>query len=117
MPMNPLDNMPEALRRQIGAGKVSCLSKQLQMNEISNFGGCATCASGGHLEKVPTPSSTLIKQGKVRYMKSESSVFLYAMIAIPFCPPTPKRMFLVLTLLFIYVKVYFSSLSLAKFDM
>ncbi|KAF7805111.1 protein ALWAYS EARLY 2 isoform X3 [Senna tora] len=64
MPMNPLDNMPEALRRQIGTGKVSCMMKQLHINEISNFGGCAPCASGVPQEKVSTPSSTLVKQGK-----------------------------------------------------
>lgn len=61
MPMNPSDNMPEALRRQIGAGKVSAMSKEPQMNGNSN-----TCASSGLLEKAPTPSSPLVKQGKVR---------------------------------------------------
>ncbi|KAK4273456.1 hypothetical protein QN277_021853 [Acacia crassicarpa] len=59
MPMNPVDNMPEALRRQIGAGRVSYMGKQLQINEISNFEGAVTCGSGVPLEKLPAPSSTL----------------------------------------------------------
>ncbi|KAI9115665.1 hypothetical protein K1719_013334 [Acacia pycnantha] len=29
--MNPVDNIPEALRRQIGAGRVSYVGKQLQI--------------------------------------------------------------------------------------
>lgn len=66
MPMNPVDNMPEALRRQIGVGKVSYMGKQLQINEISNFEGGVACGSGGPLEKLSTstPSSTFAKVGK-----------------------------------------------------
>lgn len=40
MPLNPLDNMPEALRRQIGARKASFMIKEPQINGNSNFGGC-----------------------------------------------------------------------------
>ncbi|TKY52226.1 ALWAYS EARLY 2 protein [Spatholobus suberectus] len=40
MPLNPLDNMPEALRRQIGARKASFMTKEPHINGNSNFGGC-----------------------------------------------------------------------------
>ncbi|XP_019441172.1 PREDICTED: protein ALWAYS EARLY 2-like isoform X1 [Lupinus angustifolius] len=45
MPSNPLDNMPEALRRQVSARKVSLMSKEPQVNGNSSFGGCTTRAS------------------------------------------------------------------------
>ncbi|KAJ1417119.1 SANT/Myb domain [Sesbania bispinosa] len=64
MPLNPLDNLPEALRRQIGAAKVPCMSKEPHMKGNSSFGGCVTCASDGPLGKAPTLSSTLAKQEK-----------------------------------------------------
>ncbi|XP_028770851.1 protein ALWAYS EARLY 2 [Neltuma alba] len=64
MPVNPVDNMPEALRRQIGAGKVSHMGKPLQINEISNFEGGVIGGSCGPLEKPPASSSTLVKAGK-----------------------------------------------------
>ncbi|KAJ1380909.1 SANT/Myb domain [Sesbania bispinosa] len=64
MPLNPLDNLPEALRRQIGAAKVPCMSKEPHMKGNSSFGGCVTCASNGPVGKAPTLSSTLAKQEK-----------------------------------------------------
>ncbi|XP_020207423.1 protein ALWAYS EARLY 2 [Cajanus cajan] len=45
MPLNPLDNMPEALRTQVGAGKASFMTKEPQINGNSNFGGCETHSS------------------------------------------------------------------------
>ncbi|XP_027363877.1 protein ALWAYS EARLY 2 isoform X3 [Abrus precatorius] len=63
MPLNPLDNMPEALRRQIGARKASLLTKEPQINGKSCFGGCETCTSP---VKVHTSSSALVKQGKAK---------------------------------------------------
>ncbi|XP_045820604.1 protein ALWAYS EARLY 3 isoform X2 [Trifolium pratense] len=40
MPSNPFDNMPEALRRQIGARKASFMTTEPQLNGNSSFGGC-----------------------------------------------------------------------------
>jgi hypothetical protein len=66
MPSNPLDNMPEALRRQnIALDKFSLISKESQMNGDPNIGGSMIFASSGHMEKVSSPVSTLVKQGKV----------------------------------------------------
>ncbi|KAL9447321.1 hypothetical protein AB3S75_014900 [Citrus x aurantiifolia] len=64
MPSNPLDNMPEALRRQISADKSSAISKELQVNGHPNFGSPMLFASDGHLEKAPILPNTLQKQAK-----------------------------------------------------
>nr|XP_048323784.1 protein ALWAYS EARLY 2-like isoform X1 [Ziziphus jujuba var. spinosa] len=65
MPLNPLENMPEALRRQnISAENFSLASKELQMNGNLNFGGSMMFASGGHLEKAPSPMNAFVKHGK-----------------------------------------------------
>ncbi|KAI4301784.1 hypothetical protein L6164_035031 [Bauhinia variegata] len=67
MPLNPLDNMPEALRRKYDAGragKISCMTKEPQMNGSPNCGGCVTYSSSGPVENLPSTSSTLVKQGK-----------------------------------------------------
>ncbi|KAH9755103.1 protein ALWAYS EARLY 2 [Citrus sinensis] len=64
MPSNPLDNMPEALRRQISADKFSAISKELQVNGHPNFGSPMLFASDGHLEKAPILPNTLQKQAK-----------------------------------------------------
>ncbi|XP_061337996.1 protein ALWAYS EARLY 2-like isoform X2 [Gastrolobium bilobum] len=45
MPVNRLDNMPEAMRRQIGARKGSFMIKEPQINGNSSFGGCEIHAS------------------------------------------------------------------------
>lgn len=65
MPLNPLDNMPEALRRQLGGAKVPCMDKEPQMKGNSSFGGCMACVSNGTVEKAPASSSTLVSQEKV----------------------------------------------------
>ncbi|XP_061348443.1 protein ALWAYS EARLY 2-like [Gastrolobium bilobum] len=65
MPFNPLDNMPEALRRHIDAGKVPRVSKEPQLKGNSSFGGCMTWASSGPGEKTHTASINLAKQEKV----------------------------------------------------
>ncbi|XP_057439379.1 protein ALWAYS EARLY 2-like isoform X2 [Lotus japonicus] len=64
MPLNPLDNMPEALRRQLGGAKVPCMDKEPQMKGNSSFGGCMACVSNGTVEKAPASSSTLVSQEK-----------------------------------------------------
>ncbi|KAJ7977966.1 Protein ALWAYS EARLY 3 [Quillaja saponaria] len=64
MPLNPLDNMPEALRRPNAASKVCFIPKELQMNGHPNLGTCMTSALSGHLEKAPSTLNALIKQGK-----------------------------------------------------
>ena len=67
MPLNPLENMPEALRRHnIAIDKFSLTSKELQMNGNLNFGGPMMFASGGHLEKLPSPVNVVLNHGKVR---------------------------------------------------
>ncbi|KAL0005955.1 hypothetical protein SO802_013516 [Lithocarpus litseifolius] len=66
MPLNPLDNMPEALKRQnITIDKFSLLSKEPQMNGHPNFGGSMMFASSGNLDKVTSPMNTFVQQGKV----------------------------------------------------
>lgn len=67
MPLNPLDNMPEALRRQIGARKASFTTIEPHINGNSSFGGCEMHASP---VKVRPSSSALVKQGKVRLLTS-----------------------------------------------
>ncbi|KAM3704851.1 hypothetical protein ACJW31_03G037000 [Castanea mollissima] len=65
MPLNPLDNMPEALKRQnITIDKFSLLSKEPQMNGHPNFGGSMMFASSGNLDKVTSPMNTFLHQGK-----------------------------------------------------
>ncbi|KAK7337778.1 hypothetical protein VNO77_18365 [Canavalia gladiata] len=65
MPLNPLDNMPEALSCQIGAGSVPCMSKKAQMKGSSSVGRFMTCVSSGPEEKAPTSSKTLDKKEKL----------------------------------------------------
>ncbi|XP_048424152.1 protein ALWAYS EARLY 2 isoform X4 [Pyrus x bretschneideri] len=56
MPLNPLDNMPEALRgRNIAFDKFSCTSKEPNKNGNLNFGGPMMFASSGHLVKATSP--------------------------------------------------------------
>ncbi|KAL5783706.1 hypothetical protein ACOSP7_008735 [Xanthoceras sorbifolium] len=65
MPANPLDNVPEAFRRQIiAADKLPTISKEPQMNGHSNFGGPVMSASSGHLEKAVIPMNTSAIQAK-----------------------------------------------------
>ncbi|XP_058760586.1 protein ALWAYS EARLY 3-like isoform X2 [Vicia villosa] len=61
MPLNTLDNMPEALRRQIGARKASFITKEPQINGNSSVGGCEMHSSP---VKVHLSSSASVKQGK-----------------------------------------------------
>lgn len=58
MPLNPSDNMPEALRRQIGVRKSPFMTKESQINGNSRFGGCEKHASP---VKVCPYSSALVK--------------------------------------------------------
>jgi hypothetical protein len=76
MPLNPLDNMPEALRRQnIAIDKFSLISKESQMNGDPNIGGSMIFASSGHMEKVSSPVNSLVKQGKVILLTRYSDMF------------------------------------------
>ncbi|KAE9598128.1 putative transcription factor MYB/SANT family [Lupinus albus] len=63
MPLNPLENMPEALRWQIGAGNIPFMSKEPQMKGNSRFGGCLPHDSSGPVEKPSASSISLTKQG------------------------------------------------------
>ncbi|KAF5454048.1 hypothetical protein F2P56_023743, partial [Juglans regia] len=66
MPLNPLDNMPEALRRQnFATGKFSLISKEPQINGHLSFEGSMMIASSGHMERVSSPVNSMLKQGKV----------------------------------------------------
>ncbi|PQQ06489.1 protein ALWAYS EARLY 2 isoform X3 [Prunus yedoensis var. nudiflora] len=70
MPLNPLDNMPEALRRQNFAfDKFSLTSKEANKNGNLNFGG-------PHLEKATSPMNTSVKQGKAFSGQPSSYVHL-----------------------------------------
>ncbi|KAM0992063.1 hypothetical protein ACFX2I_010327 [Malus domestica] len=65
MPSNPLDNMPEALRkRNIAFDKFSCTSKEPNKIGNLNFGGPMMFASSGHLVKATSPMDAFIKQEK-----------------------------------------------------
>jgi hypothetical protein len=77
MPLNPSDNMPEALKRQnIAIDKFSLLSKEPQMNGHPNFGGSMMFASSGHLDKVSSPMNTFVKPGKVRVLIKYKHIFI-----------------------------------------
>ncbi|KAG2695565.1 hypothetical protein I3760_07G018600 [Carya illinoinensis] len=66
MPLNPLDNMPEALRRQnFATGKFSLISKEPQINGHLSFEGSMMSASSGHMERVSSAVNSMLKQGKV----------------------------------------------------
>lgn len=65
MPFNPLDNMPEALRRHIDDRKGSFIPIEPHINGNSNFGGCENHSSP---LKVHTSSSALVMHGKVRLL-------------------------------------------------
>ena len=59
MPSNPLDNMPEALRRQ----KTSVLPKELLVNGKSNIGEFTAIEK---LRNAQSPMNALMKQAQVR---------------------------------------------------
>jgi hypothetical protein len=59
MPSNPLDNMPEALRRQ----RISVLPRELLVNGKSNAG---VFTASEHLRNAPSPKNALVKQAQVR---------------------------------------------------
>ncbi|XP_031402656.1 protein ALWAYS EARLY 2-like isoform X1 [Punica granatum] len=63
MPVSPVDNMPEALRRHnVFAEKFSTVSKEPQMNGNINFGGSLVYGVSGHTAQ--SPMNSLMKQGK-----------------------------------------------------
>lgn len=61
MPSNPLDNVPEAFRRQvIATDKLPTASAEPQMNGHSNFGG--PLMPSGHQEKLISMNSSATQE-------------------------------------------------------
>ena len=81
MPLNPSDNMPEALRRHIGSQKASFMNKEPQINGNSNFGGCEMHSFP---VKVHTSSSDLVVHGKVRLLTSINILILCLNLVLTF---------------------------------
>lgn len=67
MPLNPFDNMPEALRRH----GFSVMSKELQVNGHSHIGGFT---STRHLDNSEIPMNTLVKRAQVKIIVSNVSL-------------------------------------------
>ncbi|GLT28915.1 hypothetical protein SLA2020_038170 [Shorea laevis] len=66
MPLNPLDNMPEALRRQnFAIDKYSLISNESQVNGYSRLLGSIFSAPSGHLENPASPFNFTVKQAKL----------------------------------------------------
>ncbi|GKU97737.1 hypothetical protein SLEP1_g10838 [Rubroshorea leprosula] len=66
MPLNPLDNMPEALRRQnFAIDKYSLISNEYQINGHSRLLGSIFSASNAHLENATSPFNFRVKQAKL----------------------------------------------------
>lgn len=81
MPLNPLDNMPEALRRQnFATGKFPLISKEPQINGHLSFEGSMMIASSGHMERVSSPMNSMLKQGKVRLFTKHKYLFTFILI-------------------------------------
>ncbi|XVF57456.1 hypothetical protein PTKIN_Ptkin06aG0207000 [Pterospermum kingtungense] len=60
MPLNPLENMPEILRRQnLAFDKLSVTPKESQGNGYLDFGGSVVSTSSGRLENATTPVNFL----------------------------------------------------------
>ncbi|KAF5739859.1 protein ALWAYS EARLY 2-like isoform X1 [Tripterygium wilfordii] len=66
MPANPLDNMPEVLRRRRFP-----IPKELQAHGHSNSGGSMTFTSCGHQERPSSPMNTLVKQAETELSISQ----------------------------------------------
>lgn len=84
MPLNPLENMPEALRRQnLAFDKFSVTPKPSQVNSHSDFGGSTVFTSSGHLENGTSPVNMSANQIKVRMHRNCK---YYLLLLIPdFC--------------------------------
>ncbi|XP_021282350.1 protein ALWAYS EARLY 2 isoform X3 [Herrania umbratica] len=80
MPLNPLENMPEALRRQnLAFDKFSMTPKQSQVNSHSDFGGSMVFTSTGRLENGTSPVNISANQIKV----DANCNILHAKAAVP----------------------------------
>ncbi|XP_038714751.1 protein ALWAYS EARLY 2-like isoform X2 [Tripterygium wilfordii] len=66
MPANPLDNMPEVIRRQRFP-----IPKEVQAHGHSNTGSSMTFTSCGHQERASSPINTLVKQAKTELSLSQ----------------------------------------------
>lgn len=65
MPLNPLENMPEALRRRsLFIDKFPVISKEPQIEGNISFGGALLYDSSGHLASGRSPMSNLMRQAK-----------------------------------------------------
>lgn len=83
MPFNPVDNMPDALRRyNVFSEKFSMISKEPQMNGNINFGASLVYGSNGH--PVLSPANPLMKKGKVCFVSFSVKVYLFNFCII-FC--------------------------------
>ncbi|EOY11451.1 DIRP,Myb-like DNA-binding domain, putative isoform 1 [Theobroma cacao] len=81
MPLNPLENMPEALRRQnLAFDKFSVTPKPSQVNSHSDFGGSTVFTSSGHLENGTSPVNMSANQIKVDANRN----ILHAEAAVPY---------------------------------
>ncbi|GLT50448.1 hypothetical protein SLA2020_239340 [Shorea laevis] len=66
MPLNPLDNMPEALRRQnLSIDKYSLTSNESPVNGHSSLFGSIFFAPSGHLENGTSPFNATVNQAKL----------------------------------------------------
>ncbi|XVE63010.1 hypothetical protein DITRI_Ditri06bG0165400 [Diplodiscus trichospermus] len=80
MPLDPLENMPEALRRQnLAFDKFSVAPIESQGNGYLDFGGSVVFTSSGHLEKATAPVNMLMNPRKV----DANLTFLHAKTAVP----------------------------------
>ncbi|GAV63149.1 LOW QUALITY PROTEIN: DIRP domain-containing protein [Cephalotus follicularis] len=75
MPLNPLDNMPEALRRQnISLHKLSEISKDPQGNGRVSYGGSMIFSPSGQQEIAPSPMNILVNKAKVSVYTSSRNI-------------------------------------------
>ena len=67
MPLNPLENMPETLRRQnLAFDKFSVTPNESQVNGYLDFGGSVVFTSSGRLENATSHMNMLANPIKVR---------------------------------------------------
>lgn len=71
MPLNPLENMPETLRRQnLAFDKFSVTPKESKGNGYLDFGGSMVSTSSGRLENATSPVNLLSNPIKVRMLRN-----------------------------------------------
>ena len=71
MPLNPLENMPETLRRQnLAFDEFSETPKESQGKGNLDFGGSVVFTSSGRLENATSPGNMLANPIKVRMLRN-----------------------------------------------